>query len=292
MFIKKSNHESSACFMQIRHDLKIGVLSSWLKFVPVLLIFAASCLYLKNNMHSLMIAGHLPNSSVSFADYILYTFRGMQKYSVDPENIKQGFYIPALWLLLNLYLGYIIGNYPLKDLHGYGQQILIRSKARTQWWVGKVIWNIVCVLAFYAVGYLTVIVITLATGTLSLTPSAAVALYCGGMDISGWTGNGGIIVAMIQPVISSLALCLIQMVLSFFIKSVFSYIVTIIILVLSAFYCSEFLIGNYSMMLRSNLILKGGVEFHFAVLFGCLLMAASIVIGLLRFKRMDILEKE
>ena len=65
---------------------------------------------------------------------------------------------------IQLYLAVVVGVYPVKDLHMAGQQILLKSGNRKAWWFGKVIWNILSVLGFYLVLYLSVTAVSIVTG--------------------------------------------------------------------------------------------------------------------------------
>lgn len=257
------------------------------KYLFVVLIFLLSCLDLWRKAHS---AGTIA-SRVTFPDYLLYTFRGMHAFVRDGMNIKNVFDIPPLWMIMNLYLAYLVGNYPTKDLYGYGQQILIRSRSRRQWWAGKVIWNLAMVLVFYFTGYLVLFGFTLFTGTLSFQPSAVIAARFCDIDIQNWAGGSWLPVVLLQPVMASISLCFIQMAVSFFIKPVFSYLSVVCLLVLSAYYDTPFLVGNCAMILRSRLAEPGGIELSWAVLFTVLLSAAAILIGGRRFRKMDVLDK-
>lgn len=70
----------------------------------------------------------------------------------------------AYWVFIQLYLAVVVGVYPVKDLHMAGQQILLKSGNRKAWWFGKVIWNILSVLGFYLVLYLSVTAVSIVTG--------------------------------------------------------------------------------------------------------------------------------
>ena len=96
---------------------------------------------------------------MGFWDYILWNLRGMKVIR------KNEYIVPnAYWVFIQLYLAVVVGVYPVKDLHMAGQQILLKSGNRKAWWFGKVIWNILSVLGFYLVLYLSVTAVSIVTG--------------------------------------------------------------------------------------------------------------------------------
>ena len=94
------------------------------------------------------------------------------------------------------------------------------------------------------------------------------------------------------PVIASIAASLMQMMLSFVLSPIYSFIITIGYYVISAYYCSPFLIGNYSMMLRNASLNNGSIESLFAVAICSILCIASIIIGIAHIDKIDIVRKD
>lgn len=274
-------------FKQIQYDLRSGIGGCWLKYAISALIFFIVCFDLWKKVHTTQM---ISNSSVTFADYLLYAFKGMNVFIPNSNDPGSSFQIPVIWLLINLYLAYLVGDYPSRDLGGYGKQILIRSKTRRQWWFGKVAWNAASVSIYYAIGYLVMIGFSLATGRVSGNPSADIVKYFLGMELSGLSGTCWIPVAMIQPMLASLSICLMEMTMSLFIKPIMSFAAIACILVASAYYFTPFLIGNCLMIARSSLVRPDGIGFVFTAFLTVLLSAAAVAIGGMKFQRMDIFE--
>lgn len=271
---------------QLRHDLTVGLLHSWPKYVPVVLIFLIPAFQLASLMRSEAALGHLA-ASFTTGDLVLYAFRGMEVYTP-----AQGtpFQVPVVWLIVNLYLAYIIGNYPVQDLLGYGQQLLLRSRRRGLWWAGKCVWNLASVLTYYAAGWLTLLLATpLLGGTLSLIPTQALtALH---MRASAYIAKDLLLSAAVLPVLTSIALSLMQMGVMMYFKSLGGYVAVVCVTASSAYFFTPLLIGNCSMLLRSRLIRTDGIDFAVSVL-SCLsvcLLAAAV--GYLGFRNMDFLDK-
>lgn len=267
--------------MQIKHDLTVGILYQWEKYLPAVLIFLFICADLR-----LKAQGH----AISYADYLIHAFQGMEVYIPSPDK---KFDIPVIWLAMNLYAAFLIGDYPLKDILGFGQQILIRSNHRGQWWFSKCIWNLCSMLLFYGIGHLAIFLFTLfsCAGTFSMVPTEVTATLSN-MDISRLTGHTWIGFVFVMPLLTSAALSLLQMTLEFVTKPIFSYAVIVCILVLSGYFFTPFFIGNGSMLLRSEFVLENGIPFTQGVLLAILLIGLTIATGYLLFSRYDVLAKK
>lgn len=72
---------------------------------------------------------------------------------LTPDQISDSYVLPAFWLGIQIVIGFLVGYYPVNDMHTYGQQVLIRSKKRTKWWISKCVWNVATVIYCYVVMY-------------------------------------------------------------------------------------------------------------------------------------------
>lgn len=271
---------------QIRHDLTVGLLHAWPKFLPVLLIFLIPAFQMGGMIRSAAAMGHL-SGVFTWGDMALYAFRGMNVYIPSPGT---SFEIPVVWLLINLYLAYIIGNYPIKDIHGYGQQILLRSRKRGQWWVGKCVWNILSVVVYYGLGWLTLAAATLLTGgrlSLQVTPELLGPI----LQIQQAPTARLILSAALLPVAYSVSLSCLQMMVMMMLKPIGGYVAATCVTAASAYFYTPFLIGNGSMLLRSDLVMENGISLTVSLV-SCLAVGLfSLLTGYFYFRRSDILDK-
>jgi len=227
--------------------------------------------------------------SPNFSDYIIDLYKGMNIF----EKVNNGdrFQIPGDWMIMNIFLTYVIGYYPLKDLKDYGSQILIRSKKRWQWWISKCIWIIASVLIYYAIGYIVIGIFSLFNGGVSLTPTYDINMSISNVNTLEFTSGKIIVMTVILPIIMSIALSLIRMTISMFIMPILSNIVLVSIIVASAYYCHPLLLGNYLMILRNDAIsFERGVNTMVGLVLGVIVSILAVIIGNLRFKKMDILD--
>jgi len=227
--------------------------------------------------------------SPNFSDYIVDLYKGMDIFKKVDNADK--FQIPGDWMIMNIFLTYVIGYYPLKDLKDYGSQILIRSKKRWQWWLSKCIWVIASVLIYYAIGYIVICIFSLFNGGLSLTPTYDINMYISNVNTLEFTSGKIVVITMILPMIMSITLSLIQMTMSIFTTPILSNIVLVSIIVASAYYCHPLLLGNYLMILRNDaIVFERGVNTMAGLGLGVIISILAVIIGNLRFKKMDILD--
>ncbi len=275
-------------FLQIKHDFYKGTIEGWKRYAIALCIFIFLCFVFQIRAEKIIQFNKI-SKEISFSDFILFMFRGMNVFDGNAVELQDK--LPQ-WFLVNIYLSIIIGYFPLKDLSESGIQVLIRTKSRVSWWLSKCLWVTYNVLIYYAISIIVITVFSLFHGGLSLEPSKELNLILSNLDISKFNFKGILIVGIILPVITSITFSLIQLLISLFTNSIISNMFIITVLTLTPFYCNSFFIGNYLMILRSNLnIGDSGVSIVYGIVICVVLSIATIFIGANKIKRYDILEK-
>lgn len=275
-------------FLQIKHDFYKGTIEGWKKYAIALFIFIFLCFVFQIRAKKIIQFNNI-SKEISFSDFILFMFRGMNVFDGNAVELQDK--LPQ-WFLVNIYLSIIIGYFPLKDLSESGIQVLIRTKSRVSWWLSKCLWVTYNVLIYYAISIIVITVFSLFHGGLSLEPSKELNLILSNLDTSKFNFKGILIVGIILPVITSITFSLIQLLISLFTNSIISNMFIITVLTLTPFYCNSFFIGNYLMILRSNLnIGDSGVSIVYGIVVCVVLSIATIFIGANKIKRYDILEK-
>ena len=275
-------------FLQIKHDFYKGTIEGWKRYAIALCIFIFLCFVFQIRAEKIIQFNKI-SKEISFSDFILFMFRGMNVFDGNAVELQDK--LPQ-WFLVNIYLSIIIGYFPLKDLSESGIQVLIRTKSRVSWWLSKCLWVTYNVLIYYAISIIVITVFSLFHGGLSLEPSKELNLILSNLDISKFNFKGILIVGIILPVITSITFSLIQLLISLFTNSIISNMFIITVLTLTPFYCNSFFIGNYLMILRSNLnIGDSGISIVYGIVVCVVLSIATIFIGANKIKRYDILEK-
>ena len=265
----------------IRHDLQCGLFRLRCLLVPPLA--ALPCLLCLRITDS---AG----CKSSWAGYMMYCFMGIEPISVQDTMEKAQF--PILWLILIIGCLYLHLDYPLNDLSLTGQQIIVRSGNRRNWYLAKCVWNLcACGLYFLMVSLTASLFTVLTGGDLSLNCDAAAlkVLYLGETGGKTLPPLTALLLSLILPYLTVSAISLLQMTLCLIMKPIFCFLIGIILLLLSVYWDSPLILGNGAMGIRSSLLISGGVAPGPAAEECCLIIILCMAIGSWMFKRSDIL---
>lgn len=225
-------------------------------------------------------------ADASFFDVLLYMFRGMPEYR--PE-LRKAFDVTDSYLIWNVILEFIIGSYPNKELKLTGKNHLIRVKKRSVWWGSKYVWNITSVIVFYLCIYLGMVIIVLWNHGMNFTinPEIFTCIFKTKlqMDLQGVI----VLQAMILPVISSMAVSVLQMTAALIGNETSGYISAMAVSVLSAYYMVWFLPGNGSMVFRYLTVNENGIGLWLPLFAYFVIIVVCFFIGKRYFENMDIL---
>ncbi len=270
---------------QIMSDIRQGILCAYYKYIALIaLMIFLLCQYIER--YNKLVKHGIITDANSLVNTILHVFAGMEEYI--PQS-GTAFEIPVIFFIVNLFLAILIGDYPMRDLKGFGMNVLIRSDKRRQWWLGKCVWNSLTCVAFYACIYITILLSVLFCGDIKAGWSADIAQYINNIDISN-SDYAAITVAMIVlPICMSLAVSMLQMTCSLILGPVIAYIVVIVIYVFSAFYMSPYLIGNYCMMLRNSSVIADGITLQQGIVGALTVYITFAILGLYIFEKKDII---
>lgn len=227
---------------------------------------------------------------VSFGDYLFYLYGGMTEYIPDYGEV---FMFPVVWSVVFLIAPFILLNYPIKDMAGNGQHILMRSTKRTYWWLSKCFWNMAGTLFYHFMIQMTglalclifqaevtnIIHIDFVKAAFSIRPEEI-------RDVSVLLTS-----AVFLPVCVSVSVNMLQMTLSLFIKPIYSFFFVLLVFIISAYLLSPVGIGNYAMFLRHDkVLLYNGVSVVYGYVISIILLLLSMLAGSIRFHYYDILE--
>ena len=261
---------------EVQMDIKQGILYKYQRYVIAILLGCVLAMFYVTTCFHALDRGKISSMNFTLGDMLLYFFRGKEIY--NPINGAE-FMIPTEYMMLQLYLSYMIGDYILKDLLGVGKNILVRTQKRVFWWLSKCVWCVITVIGFYAAVYLSAVLICMITGgslTTALTPVDLQVLR----HTVCWL-----------PLVTSVGMALFQMMLALVISPVIAYIVNVALLTAAAYYTVPFLQGNSFMMLRNACCVDGGVNTGLSIGISVAVAVISIIIGKIYFDRMDILKK-
>ena len=270
----------------VKFDFKYGIMKIWYTYFIYAVLVLFACLDFFFRLKSFDI------TNFSLGDCLFYFYSGISEYIPKPEQPIQ---IPYLWLLLNLIVCYFNVHYMSDDLSGLGQYVICRCGKRCNWWLSKCLWNFTSVLIYFILSNLIVLLFAILNhADFSFDISKNMNLICFMGDnlypIAQW--NIGFLQLYLMPLLVCAAISMLQMFISLFLRTLVSYIVTIVIYFSSMYKLSDLLLGNYAMILRSDTTAINGVSSSCGIIFSVGLIFVSVVSGLIYFKNYNILSRE
>ena len=123
----------------VRYDLHYGYQDCRLKWFCALLVQ----IYFVNAAYQ---GCSMEEGTVGVVGYLTWLFSGRPEYFV----VETGrFELPVPWLMLHGCLLFLVGFYPANDLMRSGGQAFVRSGRRRNWLLGKAVWAVGTVTAYY-----------------------------------------------------------------------------------------------------------------------------------------------
>lgn len=201
--------------------------------------------------------------------------------------------LPVIWMLPIIGMLYFNLDYLLNDLTQFGQQIMFRIERRKRWFLSKCLWCFSACTLFFLVGIGCVLgAQMLVGGEITLRNTPEFLLYYAGEASPPLTLWQCIVLHTLLPWLAMTAFHIVEMTLCLFVKPVISFLATLLLLVLTVFWPSPLFFGNAAMVVRSALVVERGLS-PTALALSCLaVIFVCIVVGCVRFERMDILDME
>lgn len=267
-------------FKLIGHDLRAGIFRARYLAVPV--IFCLPCFSCAVRQSGV--------AAGSWMDYLMYCFKGIPPLSTGAQEFE----LPILWFLVMGGCLFLNLDYPLNDLTEAGQQVIIRSVSKKRWFLSKCLWCLMSCGVYFLLGALTALVFALVSGgsvELSGTPTFAERV----MEVyipEGLSLRQALLAAVLLPYSTIAAVNMLQMTLCLIMKPIFSFLICICTLIVSLFLYTPFALGNGAMAIRSGLVTGGALSSGLSALFCAIVIICSVIIGVVRFDRMDFLRYE
>ncbi len=231
-------------------DIKYGIGRNCFLWLSSCILAGAVFLDVFSRINAIRRIPELGLKEVSFGDILFYAYGGMARYVPSPGKSLE---FPIIWITVFITVAFITMNYPTKNLMGIGSQILTRTGGRSRWWHSKCIWNVLLT-SIYHMLFILILILFSAIGGIPLNIQIHTELirYLLELDQSvQFIEHAGITIGMmLLPVFISIALNLLEMVLSLFIKPIFSFLIVSVTLIASAYLYVPWMIGNYAMLLR------------------------------------------
>lgn len=257
-------------------DIREQILKRWYYFVLLIPLLVYQWMSLCSMSRISGLSGR-----PGFMDLIIYLFYGEQEYipNVSPFKVRVEF------LVMQVLLAYMTAYYPVRDLSVRGRQIFIRVGGNVIWWYSKCLWLMLTVGLFYFVIWITAAILT---GGLSLQPDSNLLLVYGEINRLGQPAEY-VLYCLLLPLAANLAVLFVQMLLSLLTAPVYGFFIVVFQLLLSFYFYSPLLPGNYQMFNRLEPARENGIM-ALPSLFLCgAVILICIVTGAVYMKKRDIL---
>ncbi len=269
----------------ILHDWRSGLLR-W-RYLAIPVVAVVSCLGYLTRVSSFGNPG-------SWMDIMFYIFMGQEPIDISSLSSIIQFPVPVVWLLTTGGCLFLNLDYYLWDLSLTGQQIIIRCGSKRKWYFSKCIWNLTSSLLYILlIGITALIFILLLGGKISFILTSNLVrdmLYLS--EAPQITVFHGILVTLVAPLLTVMALNMLQMTLCVFTKPIVGFLASIGVLVLSVYIPSGLLLGNGAMTIRNSMVVESGVSCLLSIGVSLTVLFLCIIIGGRYFSSVDILPHE
>jgi len=213
-------------------------------------------------------------------------------------TVEEGFMVPLLWIVLLGAMLYTSLEYPFKDAGTIGQQVILRSDKRIYWWLSKCIWNLLTIFACFLLIYSSVAAFCIANGVPMIFENFYEATNVIFSEVNDSFADSvilsrtttAVLVTIIMPIISTMAISMFQMLLGLFMKQIYSFVISMAVLIISAYSTFPLALGNYSMVIRNEHILESGMKNVVGFILSTIGILLSIAFGSAAFTSFDIFQ--
>ena len=279
----------------VRYDLRYGILEGWRK----LLLAAALGGFVFINFYfdlvglSMYFTGEpwsFSKLDPSLGDVIVLELGA--NFGRTGGGPTSSFVFPTLWYLSVLLPCYMTLTLASDDLSAGGVQIMSRLRGRGRWWLSKCALCTALVVLYYAALYAFLWLVCAAFGFgTSIVPDEAIfSTYFGAVFVAAETTPTALFAALIvQPILVTVALSLLQMAMTLFVKPIYAFIAVAAYLAASTLGFSPALLGNFAMPVRSSAIGVYNFDFLSCLTICAALSLIAVLIGRWRIAKTDIL---
>ncbi|MCD7811586.1 MAG: hypothetical protein LUG91_07020 [Ruminococcus sp.] len=281
-------------FKMVLCDIKEGTLKNK-RFIAAPLVALFVLLVAQMRIDSFLSAFSIDVTPTLF-NLLIDAFRGCDPLSKIMEMHAS---LPYIWTSIFIFSTFTIYDYAYDDISNFGMQIILRTGRRSSWWHSKCIWVILSGVYYYALFLLTLIVFAAANGysmtfkdntLLSdlLANSSCYYTFKNTEEVKGIE----LLIFILSPLIVICTLNIFQMTLSLFIKPLYSFFVTLGVLLLTDFVDWTVIFPRSAMMTFSEHYQQGGYDINSGWIVCIVVIAVSVITGGIWFRRYDILPQK
>lgn len=190
------------------------------------------------------------------------------------------FELPVLWIIFQSYILYMLCDYMYDSGKGMGIQRLIRINSRKKWYLQICLTNIVTIFLYYLSYFLIL-------QTVSNIHNIPLEIDVGTEKIFEYA-----LACFVLPICCTVAIFLVQNLVSLYCTEFIAYIVSLMLLVVSVYCRTYYLLGNYAMLLRTEFYRKDGLNIYAGIVICLSIAVIAMLIGLIKVNSIDYIGKE
>ena len=211
----------------------------------------------------------LGGENVTFGDCWYASFAGALEMSGEDK-----FELPVLWMIFHALMLYLMFDYLSDCSKGVGLQQLLRMRNRKKWY-----WELCCIMISNILGYYAVyfIILRIVSGFYNISFALVES------QMNTFIGN------FVLLACTSLALFFIQNLIGIFCNEMIAYMISLGGLVISVYWKSYWLLGNYAMLSRVNLYREDGLSISTGIVLCIIITVIAILCGMVGISKKDIL---
>lgn len=267
----------------VRNDLLVGNRQNVAIYAMTLVfsITATICFYrIIQSKIRVGIMGDEPG----FCNFVTYILGGVKSFAQDEEkSIK----LPVMWLAVQMLICASVYLYPIRDLFGRGEIILLKYQSRGLWWLGKCIWSVIQVVIIYGLLFLGIFFVCCMNRKFGYDTQIDIRQH--GISITNISLF--YIMEILIPVVYSISMVLVQINLSMIISPVFAVLCIVAYDIFSIYIEVPWLCGNFSMLFRCQELTGSGMSFGYGMILSPLMAFGITLYGVWFFKKRDLLNK-
>lgn len=268
------------------YDLHQGILRRWYLFIPPFLFAMILCLGI---IHDVEMFQSLQINTMTAGNLFAYFFQGSDEYIPTPGV---PFVMPLEWFLLLIYPICLVADYPVHDLKGTGEMVLLKSGSRINWILSKFCWCIVIITTYWLLLILSTVLVGAIFCSPSLFPNAEPLEYLLGSTFAGQNTVYQLCSIYLLPYFVMLSSGIVHIVLSLCLSPFFSILLITAFKVAAAYYMLPLLPSEYSMLKRNVSVVSNGFSPSLGLFLCAIIIVIGILCGCIFFRFYDILYKK
>ena len=241
------------------------------------------CIRCYNNVHILPEASGFKNLTVM--DYYIYLLSGMYPYNPLTDD---SFNLPPIWVIQHLALLVVVSENFVKDLEGFGSQLIVRS-GRKRWLIEKYLISISCA---------TLLLLTILASSFAATLCTTGRISSFQHGFTRWIGVflGGdwwhLISLLCTPLFGFIFFAVFQNTMEFLCSPAISWISVLVLLTVSAYFSTYLLLGNSTMLRRIFLYSGEAYAGVWCIIYDCIGIIICVTIGFWRIRSKDFVKSK